>query len=134
MVQQFHGNYLPQAQIMSATSWFWNLFANQDMHGMLFKTNYLNNYYSTTQSNVCSFAKKKKKKEKKNVTILFTECRNKSWSKPIFSEKYFRSSCPEVFCKKYVLNNFVKFPGKHLRQSLFFNKVTLAQVFSCEYC
>ena len=34
-----------------------------------------------------------------------------------------RSSRPEVFCKKGVLRNFVKFTGKHLCQSLFFNKV-----------
>ena len=47
--------------------------------------------------------------------------------------------------KKGVLINFTKFTGKHLCQSLFFNKVagaacnfikkeTLAQVFSCEFC
>ena len=34
-----------------------------------------------------------------------------------------RSSRPEVFCKKGVLGNFAKFTGKHLCQSLFFNKV-----------
>ena len=34
-----------------------------------------------------------------------------------------RSSRPEVFCKKSVLRNFAKFTGKHLYQSLFFNKV-----------
>ena len=56
-----------------------------------------------------------------------------------------RSSCPEVFCKKGVLTNFTKFTGKHLCQSLFFNKVSdlrpaalfkksMAQVFSCEFC
>ena len=56
-----------------------------------------------------------------------------------------RSSRPEVFYKKGVLKNFAKFTGKHLYQSLFFNKVagatcnvikkeTLAQVFSCEFC
>ena len=53
-----------------------------------------------------------------------------------------------MFCKKGRLRNFAKFTGKHLRQSLFFNKVadlrpeacnfikkeTLAQVFSCEFC
>ena len=51
-----------------------------------------------------------------------------------------------MFCKKGVLKNFVKFTGKHLCQSLFFNKFagvrsetllkkeTLAQVFSCEFC
>ena len=33
------------------------------------------------------------------------------------------SSRPEVFCKKGVLRNFAKFTGKHLCQSLFFNKV-----------
>ena len=35
----------------------------------------------------------------------------------------FRSSRPEVFCKKGVLRNFAKFIGKHLGQSLFLNKV-----------
>ena len=57
----------------------------------------------------------------------------------------FRSSRPEVFCEKDVLRNFAKFTGKHLCQSLFFNKVaggaskfikkgTLAHVFSSEFC
>ena len=43
-----------------------------------------------------------------------------------------------MFCKKGAHRNFAKFTGKHLCQSLFFNKVaglgTLAQVFSCEFC
>ena len=39
----------------------------------------------------------------------------------------YRSSCPEVFCKKGVLKNFGKFAGKHLCQSLFFNKVAALQ-------
>ena len=34
----------------------------------------------------------------------------------------FRSCRPEVFCKKGVLRNFVKFTKKRLCQSLFFNK------------
>ena len=51
----------------------------------------------------------------------------------------FRSSRPEVLYKKGVLRNFAKFTGKHLCQSLFFNrnfikKETLAQVFYCEFC
>ena len=57
----------------------------------------------------------------------------------------FRSSRPEVFCKKGVVKNFAKLTGKHLCQSRFFNKVaglnpatllkreTLEQVFSCEF-
>ena len=37
--------------------------------------------------------------------------------------------------KKGVLINFARFTGKHLCQSLFFNKVAGdAQVFSCEFC
>ena len=35
---------------------------------------------------------------------------------------YCRSSRPEVFYKKGVLRNFVKFTEKQLCQSLFFNK------------
>ena len=51
-----------------------------------------------------------------------------------------RRSRPEVFCKKGALKYFAKFTGKHLCQSLFYNKVaglqalTLTQVFSCEFC
>ena len=36
---------------------------------------------------------------------------------------YYRSSRPDVFCIKGVLENFAKFAGKHLCQRLFFNKV-----------
>ena len=35
----------------------------------------------------------------------------------------YRSSRPEVFCKKGILADFAKFTGKHLCQSLFFNNV-----------
>ena len=35
----------------------------------------------------------------------------------------FRNSCSKVFCKPAVLKNIAKFTGKHLRRSLFFNKV-----------
>ena len=31
----------------------------------------------------------------------------------------------EVFCKKVILKFFVKFTGKHLCQSLFFNKIAV---------
>ena len=37
--------------------------------------------------------------------------------------RLFRSSRPYVFCKTGALKNFAKFTGKHLCQSLFFNKV-----------
>ena len=60
-----------------------------------------------------------------------------AWNEFYGSHSVFRSSLPEVFWKKDVLRNLTKFTGKHLCQSLFFNKVarleTLAQVFSREF-
>ena len=50
----------------------------------------------------------------------------KLWPKIIHYRSYKNfdgSSRQEVFCKKGILRNFAKFPGKHLCQSLFFNKV-----------
>ena len=58
---------------------------------------------------------------------------------------FYRSSRPDIFCRKDVLRKFEKFTGKHLYQSLYFNKGAgqacnfinieiLAQVFSCEFC
>ena len=47
---------------------------------------------------------------------------------------YYRSNHQRCSMKKDVLRNFAKFTGKHLCQSLFFKKETLAQVFSCEFC
>ena len=44
--------------------------------------------------------------------------------KYIFWQPKYRNSRAEVFCKKGVLENFQKFTGKHLCQSLPFNKVT----------
>ena len=44
-----------------------------------------------------------------------------------------RSSRPEVFCKRGVLRNFAKFTGKHLCQSIYFNKEALAQLFSFDF-
>ena len=38
-----------------------------------------------------------------------------------------RSSHTEVFCKRGVLKNVTKFIGKHLCQSLFFNKVAVSK-------
>ena len=52
----------------------------------------------------------------------------------------YRSSHRRCSVRKGVLRNFAKFTGKHLCQSLFFNKVAvikkevLAQVFSCDFC
>ena len=50
----------------------------------------------------------------------------------LFCRSFLRSGRPEVFCKKGVLTNFVKFTGKYLCN--FIKKETLAQVFSCEFC
>ena len=42
----------------------------------------------------------------------------------LFEEYIFRSSHPELFYKKSCPKNIVKFTGKHLCQSLLFNKVS----------
>ena len=64
----------------------------------------------------------------------------------IFCYFFSRSSHRRCSIKKGVVRNFAKFAGKHLCQSLFFNKVTslkpatllkketLAQVLFCECC
>ena len=60
-------------------------------------------------------------------STAFCKICQSSWiSKPSNIRKYlvnFRSSRPEVFCRKGVLKNFAKFSGKHLYQSLFISKV-----------
>ena len=43
---------------------------------------------------------------------------------PSWENIAYRSSRPDVFCKKSVLRSFAKFTGKYMCQSLFFNKVT----------
>ena len=42
--------------------------------------------------------------------------------RPLLDVIEFRSSRPELFCKKGVLRKFTEFAGKRLCQSLFFNK------------
>ena len=56
---------------------------------------------------------------KRLILININICWNDANSRYPFREV----SRPEVFCKKGVLRNFTKFTGKHLCQSLFFNKV-----------
>ena len=61
---------------------------------------------------------------------------------PHDTEKQSRISHRRCSVRKGVIRNFAKFTGKHLCQSLFFNKVAghvikkeiLAQAFSCEFC
>ena len=55
------------------------------------------------------------------MTMVFSE--NDQMTVKIALGKRCRSSRPDVVCKKGVLRNFTKFVGKHLCQSLFFNKV-----------
>ena len=47
----------------------------------------------------------------------FQKCRSRHL------KMFFRSSCPEVSCKKAVLRDFTKFTGKYLHQNLFVNNV-----------
>ena len=52
---------------------------------------------------------------------------NKYW------HSIFRSSRPKVFSKKGVLRYYAKFTGKHLCQSLFFNKVAGLRSKACKF-
>ena len=47
-------------------------------------------------------------------------------SRSSLSQMFFRSSCPEMFCKKAILRDFPKFTRKHLCQSLLITKVAVA--------
>ena len=64
------------------------------------------------QSSLCSLFKKR----------YAESCKNRI---QLICDKTLRTIRPEVFCKKGVLRNFAKFMGKHLCQSLFFNKVAV---------
>ena len=46
----------------------------------------------------------------------------------LWTQTIFRSSHQRCSVKKGVLRNFAKFTGKHLRQSLFFNKVAFSYI------
>ena len=66
--------------------------------------------------------------------IIFTLSKIRNNSKFITCAHYMcRSSCQDVFCKKSVLKNFTKFTGKHLCQSLFFNKVAGLRPETCNF-
>ena len=76
-----------------------------------------------------------------NQKLTFMGCLLK-W---VYLFHLYRSSHRRCSVKRDVLKNFTKFTGIHLCQSLFFNKVTggagnfikkltLAQVFFCEFC
>ena len=119
---------------------------------MFFKLSVLKNFAVFTWKHLCwsLFLIKLQACRKTPSLILFVHERlnayMRKYSKLIHRKSNYRSSCPEVFCKKGVIRNFAKFPGKHLCQSLFFltklqtdtcnfiKKDALAQVFPCEFC
>ena len=63
------------------------------------------------------------KKVETSFEINTAICQSQKFAIPNFPFRYFRSSCPEVFCKNGARRNFAKFTGKHLCRSLFFHKV-----------
>ena len=50
------------------------------------------------------------------------------WLVTTWNSGLYRSSDPEVFCKRGVLRNFAKFTGNHLCQRLVFNKVAVLRL------
>ena len=63
-------------------------------------------------------------------TMQITEIQKKKKKKTLTRN---RSSHQRFYVKKGVLRHFAKFTGKHLSQSLFFNKVTVLNIFLTEY-
>ena len=67
--------------------------------------------------------------DKQIVQFMWERCIPQKFCKFIYQKNLFvhlileRSSLREVFCKKGVLKNFSNFTGKHLCQSVIFNKV-----------
>ena len=57
------------------------------------------------------------------IKLTVKETFSRSLSSSLIVTLISKSSRPEVFCKIGVLRNFAKFTGKHLYQSLLFNKV-----------
>ena len=57
------------------------------------------------------------------LLILFWLINSKYLAFEVSEAAVHRSSRPEVFCAKGVLTNFAKFTGKHLCQSLLYNKL-----------
>ena len=104
---------------------------------LLYKKSWIYCYWKTRSCSMYPLKTETKSGKQRYYIILDIKCL-------IWMLKTDRSSRPEVFCNKGVVRNFAKFTGKHLRQSLFFNKVcffinfikkeTLAQSFSCEIC
>ena len=45
----------------------------------------------------------------------------------------YRTSRPDLFCEEDIFRNFAKFTGKHLWQSLLFNKVADLRVQACKF-
>ena len=73
--------------------------------------------------------------EEKASTQTFHRALNTLLVKNIINSKYtffvIQKQPPGEFSKKRVLKNFAKFTGKHLRRSLFFNKVAGLRL---QYC
>ena len=72
----------------------------------------------------------------KNLRIIYKICFPKNKCSKNFWKivrKIVRSSHRRCSVKRGVLRNFAKLTGKHLCQSLFIKKETLAQMFFCEF-
>ena len=76
------------------------------------------------------------------ISKCLPQFRKKLWDQSLNQRN--RNSRSDMFCKKSAFKNFTKFTGKHLCQSLLFNKVTRLRPatlikkrswnFSCELC
>ena len=100
-----------------------------------FFSNFINNFTLTceiwTRFFFLIYYKSGNITEKKNKTLkdfhyfLISKCRQNQIKLELSEEimvMWREKQSPEVFCEKGILRNFAKLTGKHLCQSLFFNK------------
>ena len=74
-------------------------------------------------SNLQTLVSYAKKKKNLKLKIGFKAITEKLFNKPVFAAFALdKSSHSEVFCKKCVLKNFVKFTGKHLCENTLLKK------------
>ena len=91
------------------------------LHLSLTKSCYLNHFYVLKKNRIIVYSPKTSSNIpfRYHFDFLFIMIISISISLNLIIQK----KAPEVFYKKCVLRNFVKLTGKHLCQSLFFNKV-----------
>ena len=94
---------------------------------MLFSTNISRNLHCLVNETNCEIFSKMYQKLKKVLKSAMLSSLHKLEDKKSFTIFNFQKQLRRFSIRKGALTNFTKFTGKHLQQSLFFNKKTLSK-------